>query len=188
MQLIYACIKRSPSQKAATEVWYSLKLALAIARCLLPTILAVQGCIGCKCCFFMGTAASITCHTCPVHRPRSFACRCAPYTQPERQAPSDVRNGILQGRGRPLQEGRGAIMQPPLLQGLQGIQKHGGGSVLQARSALCAWHSLQTPPRAPRTRSAGFSRMGCARCARGRDAQAPTACFLGERGAVCCCG
>ena len=104
----------------------------------------------------MGAAASITCHTFPVHRPRSFACRCAPYTQPERQAPNDVRNGILQGRGRPLQEGRGAIMQPPLPQGLQGIQKHGGGSVLQARSALCARHSLQTP--ALRTRDL-FSRF-----------------------------
>ena len=50
--------------------------------------------------------------------PQRFTCRCAAAKQPERHAPSDTSYGALSGGQRPLQEGRGAIMQPPLLLGM----------------------------------------------------------------------
>jgi len=71
---------------------------------------------------------------------RRAACRCGAARHPERAAPGDAppQNGTMSGR-RPLQEGRGAIMQPPTLQGLPGGgQKHGSAPGTPVACALCA--------------------------------------------------
>ncbi len=71
---------------------------------------------------------------------RRAACRCGAARHPERAAPGDAppQNGTMSGR-RPLQEGRGAIMQPPTLQGLPGGgQKHGSAPGTPLACALRA--------------------------------------------------